>query len=90
MSRPRPNGAYKLFVMLQDMPPPLVQVQLEPACLYLPSLRRLSRVLGTDSKTVRRWLDWLYTMGYLPGLQYDSARRAATLTLRSLRNATHG
>lgn len=81
----RPNGAYKLLIHLlygqykfmAVMPRGIVELQ---------SIRKLARLLGTQSYTVNRWLSYLEDNGYIESLQYSPNKRSAKFKIRETSN----
>lgn len=93
----RPNGAYKLLTALlySESPslerPTASQIEVEGrgyarGLITIRSLRKLSRLLGTESKRVNSWLAWLEDQGYIEAVTYSENRRSCTLRLRRPRN----
>lgn len=93
----RPSGAYKLLTILlyYEIGPrepgkaPVVAMSYETGMegyLEIPSIRRLARLLGTESKKVNRWFVWLAEQGYLHDLAWNARSTAAYVQLRRPRN----
>lgn len=92
----RPNGAYKLLTILlyYDVGPrepgvaPVVALSHETGMegyLEIPSVRRLARILGTESKRVNKWFVWLAEQGYLHDLAWNARSTAAYVRIRQPR-----
>lgn len=87
--RYRPNGAYKLLVHIiygqyQHME------KLPRGIVELRSVRKLARILGTQSATVNKWLEWLESSGYIESLQYGPYKRTVKFKIRTIPGYTHG
>lgn len=92
----RPTAAYKLLVyMLYNDTPveagkaPLMQWILgetRKGYLEIPSIRRLARLLGTESRRVNAWLIWLYQQGLIDYVAWSEDRRSVKVYLRKPRN----
>lgn len=95
MSRPspKPNGAYKLLTTLlyhenttlePGSAPRIVRAPFQgvEGYLYIRSLRRLARALGTDSRRLRSWIEWLAAMGYLLDVVWTSSGRSVIIRTR--------
>lgn len=80
----RPTTAFRLLVLLQYAHYPIVEVS--PDRLYIPSVRKVARLLGTESKRVNTWLRWLEDMSYISNLAYSPNKRSVTLKLSRPRN----
>lgn len=76
----RPPGPHKLLVLLWSAHPPIVRYQ-KHAVLEIPSVRKVAKLLGTESKHVRRWLHWLQDQGYLVNLECPPEQRKASFRL---------
>ena len=93
----RPSSAYKLLTALLysevaplealDGPRMLVGGQEgQRGLVVIPSIRRLARLLGTDSTRLNGWLLFLEQQGYITGLSWTPDRRSARLVLVRPRN----
>ncbi len=50
--------------------------------VHLSSIRKLARLLGTESKRVNAWLGYLEFQGYISGLSYSANRRQCQFKVR--------
>lgn len=98
----RPYGAYKLLATLlygsadrigslEPQDAPLMRWISDRggshgSHLEIPSVRRLGRLLGAESKKVNAWLAWLYEQGLLENLQWSEDRRSVRVRLTRPRN----
>lgn len=77
----RPNGAYKLLVHI--LYGHYSYLHAGPrGLIHLESIRKLGRLLGTQSATVNLWLSWLEDQGYIASLVYTEDRRQAQFRVR--------
>lgn len=100
MSSPRrPTAAYKLLTTLlyyeiaaapqEGYRAPLIDLVTREGSrptLRVRSVRRLARLLGTQSDRLRVWLLWLEAQGYLTHLAWSEDRRTVELRIRMPRN----
>lgn len=93
----RPSGAFKLLTTLlyHEIGPvepgmaPLISRSRRPGLegyLELGSIRRLSRLLGTQSSRVNGWLVWLAEQGLLQDVQWVNRQRVALVKIRKPEN----
>lgn len=96
----RPNGAYKLLVILlygqsnrTGYPEPSGAPLMtwlngtgHSSLLQVHSIRRLARLLGTESKRVNAWLIWLMEHGLISHVIWDDNRRSCQVYLIKPRN----
>lgn len=79
----RPNGAFKLLTLLLYGKYPVIFTRLKLDIAVL-SIRSLARIAGTQSQTVRDWLDYLEYSGYISEMKYNLNQRKCTFKIRSL------
>lgn len=86
----RAPGAYRLLIALLDASVyPTIEVDPRGACkgsVLIPSVRKLARLLGTQSSRINEWLAFLETQGYVTSLTYSEDRRSCRVRLRRPRN----
>ncbi len=84
----RPSGAYKMLVLL--LYGQYTYVTRAPRGItVLDSIRKLARLLGTDSRNVKQWLEFLESVGYLESLTYTPNMRSAKFKLREPSNVIY-
>lgn len=54
--------------------------------LEVPSVRRLARLLGTETKWVNVWLLWLHEQGLIDAVYWSENRRSVSIYLHKPRN----
>lgn len=81
----RPNGAYKLLVHILYGQYSNMDVG-QRGIIELKSVRKLARLLGTQTATVNKHLAWLEDFGYIESLQYSQNRRTVKFRVRSPSN----
>lgn len=77
----RPSGAHKLLTILMYGRFPYMWTE-ETGVTKISSVSKLARVLGTESKKVRKWLEYLETSSYLDFLLISENRKQALLKIR--------
>lgn len=77
----RPSGAFKLLTVLLYGSFPYVNVK-DQRIIEIIHISKLARVLGTESKKVRKWLDYLENASYIESLAFSENRRQASFRLR--------
>ena len=77
----RPSGAHKLLTILMYARYPYMWTE-ETGMIKISSIKKLSRVLGTESAKVRKWLEYLENSSYLDFLIISEDRRQAALKIR--------
>lgn len=98
----RPSGAYKLLATLlygvadrvtevsyEGLDAPLMRWVRDgnvKAYLEVPSVRRLGRLLGVESRKINMWLIWLYEQGLIENVQWSTDKRSVTVILTKPRN----
>lgn len=92
----RPTAAYKLLVyLLYNIAPeravdtPVVQWisgGSHRGHLEVPSIRRLARLLGTESRRVNAWLIWLYEQGFIEHVSWSLDKRSVVLYIKKPSN----
>lgn len=80
----RPNGAYKLLVHLLYGQHPTVFRREQGNLVYIYSVRKLARILGTESGRIHGWVNWLHGAGFIETYTCSSNSRRISLKLRKL------
>lgn len=83
----RPNGAYKLLVHLLYGQYQFMTV-MPRGIIELQSIRKLARLLGTQSVKINKWLEFLEDHGYIESLQYSPNKRTAKFKIRATSNVS--
>lgn len=80
--RPRqPSAAFRLLVYLLYGQYPYMYREAR-GVVKLSSLRKLARLLGTETKYIRRHLSWLEDRGYIESVAYSENRRQVQFRIR--------
>ena len=77
----RPNGAYKFLVHVMYDQSQRVQSQ-DNGTVLVPSIRKVARMLGTDSSRVNGWVAWLQDRGYIESVAWSQNRRSVSFLIR--------
>ena len=77
----RPSGAFKLLTVLLYGSFPYVNIKAY-GVIEIIHISKLARALGTESKKVRKWLEYLEGASYLESLALSENRRQASFKLR--------
>lgn len=78
-------GSHRLLVHLLYAQASTMDV-MPRGIIRLHSLRRTGRILGTDSRRVRTWLNYLEGLGYLESLTFSENKRMAQFRIRAPSN----
>lgn len=79
----RPNGAYKLLTYLLYSKYTFLE-RLPRGYIRLRYIAKLARILGSESKHVRNWIQFLQDQGYLQDLSYSQNRRSVQFRVRPI------
>jgi len=82
----RPSGAFKLLVTILYSKYALIEKLPRGGYIKVNQIRRLARHLGTDSKSINKWISYLHMQGYLSDVSYSTCRRAVQFRVRPVSN----
>lgn len=81
MPKHRSTGAHKLLVQFLYGSYPFLTRMVRGYCV-LTSVRKMARLLGTESKKVNIWINYLESTGYIDTVKYAPNRRSLKFKIR--------